>query len=49
MHLLRGKQLYYMGMYLEALQELGMADILDPKNKEIQKMFDEVHRKTLMQ
>lgn len=49
MHLLRGKQLYYMGMNIEALQELGMADILDPKNKEIQKMFDEVHRKTLMQ
>jgi tetratricopeptide (TPR) repeat protein len=47
-HLIRGKQLYYMGMYPEALVELGMAEVLDPRNKEIQKILEEVHRKTLM-
>lgn len=47
-HLIRGKQLYYMGMYPEALSELGMAEVLDPKNKEIQKILEEVHRKALM-
>lgn len=47
MHLLRGKQLYYMGMYPEALTELGLAEVLDPKNKEIQKTLEEVHRKSL--
>ncbi len=48
LHLFRGKQLYYMGMYPEALTELGVAGILDPKNKEIEKTFEEVHRKALM-
>ncbi|MFH0877183.1 MAG: tetratricopeptide repeat protein [Candidatus Omnitrophota bacterium] len=48
MHLFRGKQLYYMGMYPEALGELGVASILDPKNKEIQKTLDEVHQKALI-
>ncbi len=48
LHLFRGKQLYYMGMYAEALKELGIAEILDPKNKEIQKTLEEVTRKALM-
>jgi len=48
LHLYRGKQLYYMGMYPEALTELGIAEILDPKNKEIQKMLEEVNRKALI-
>ncbi len=48
-HLMRGKQLYYMGMYPEALKELGMAEVYDPKNKEIQKVLEEVHRKAFIQ
>lgn len=48
MHHSRGKQLYYMGMLPQAMTELGQAVILDPKNKEIQKTFEEVHRKALM-
>lgn len=48
MHLARGKQLYYMGMYPEALTELGVAATLDPTNKEIEKTLEEVHRKALM-
>lgn len=47
LHLMRGKQLYYMGMYSEALKELGMAMILDPKNKEVSKILEEVQQKTL--
>lgn len=47
LHLFRGKQLYYMGMYEEALIELGTAEVLDPKNKEIQKTLEEVQRKVL--
>lgn len=48
LHLLRGKQLYYMGMYPEAFKELGVAEVLDPKNKEIQKTLEEVQQKALM-
>jgi len=48
LHLFRGKQLYYMGQNLEALQELTLAEVLDPRNKEIQKVLEEVHSKTLM-
>jgi len=47
-HLFRAKQLYYMGMYQDALRELGTAEILDPKNKEIQKTLEEVNRKILL-
>ena len=47
MHLLRGKQLYYMGMYPEALKELGVAAVFDPKNKEIEKALEEVHTRAL--
>lgn len=47
LHLLRGKQLYYAGMYAEALGEIGLAEVLDPKNKEIQKFLEEVQRKSL--
>jgi len=48
MHLLRGKQFYYMGAYQEALTEFSSASVLDPKNKEIQKMLDDTQRKSLM-
>jgi len=48
LHLLRGKQLYYKGLYMESLGELGYAEVLDPRNKEIQKVLEEVHRKALM-
>lgn len=48
LHLVRGKQLYYMGMYNEALIEVGMAEVLDPKNKEIQKTLEEIQQKVLM-
>ncbi|MFH1691353.1 MAG: tetratricopeptide repeat protein [Candidatus Omnitrophota bacterium] len=48
LHLLRGKQLYYMGMYAESLRELGMAEVLDPKDKTIQKALEEVQQKALM-
>lgn len=48
LHLLRGKQLYYMGMYAEALTEIGTAEILDPKNKDIQKALEETQQKALM-
>ncbi len=47
LHLLRGRQLYYMGMYQEALTELGLASILDPHNKEIQKSLEEVQHQIL--
>lgn len=47
-HLLRGRELYYMGMYEEALKEVGMAEVLDPRSKEIQKTLEEVQRKSLM-
>ncbi len=48
LHLMRGKQLYYMGMYNEALTEFGVAEVLDPKNKEIQKALEETQHKILM-
>ncbi len=48
LHLFRGKQLYYMAMYPEALTELGVAIILDPKNKEIKKTLEEVQQKALI-
>ena len=48
LHLFRGKQLYYMGQYPEALTELNVAWVLDPKNKEIKKMQEEIQRKSLM-
>ena len=48
LHLFRGKQLSYMGQYVEALQELAYAEILDPRNKEIQKVLEDVNRKALM-
>ena len=48
LHLFRGKQLYYMGQYPEALTELGVASVLDSKNKEIKKMLEEIQRKALM-
>jgi cytochrome c-type biogenesis protein CcmH/NrfG len=48
LHLFRGKQLYYMGKYMESLQELSYAEVLDPRNKEIQKVLEQVHRRTLM-
>ena len=48
LHLFRGKQLYSMGQYNEALSEIGLAQVLDPKNKEIRKMFEEIQRKALM-
>jgi len=48
LHLLRGKQLAYMGQYTEALQELSLAEVLDPRNKEIEKVLEDVHRKALM-
>ncbi len=47
-HMFRGKQLYSMGMFIEALKEIQMAAVLDPKNKEIEKTLEEVHRKALM-
>ncbi|MFA5038532.1 MAG: tetratricopeptide repeat protein [Candidatus Omnitrophota bacterium] len=47
LHMMRGKQLYYMGMHTEALKEMGVAAVLDPKNKEISKFLEEVQRKTL--
>jgi tetratricopeptide (TPR) repeat protein len=46
-HLLRGRELYYMGMYQEALKEIGLAEVLDPRSKEIQKTLEEVQRKAL--
>jgi tetratricopeptide (TPR) repeat protein len=48
LHLFRGKQLYYMGQYNEALSEVGLAEVLDPQNKEIRKLFEEINRKVLM-
>ena len=48
LYLFRGKQLVYMGQYLEALRELSYAEVLDPRNKEIQKVLEEAHRKALM-
>ncbi len=48
LHLFRGKQLAYMGQYLEALRELSYAEVLDPRNKEIEKVLENVHRKALM-
>lgn len=48
LHLFRGKQLAYMGQYVEALRELSYAEVLDPRNKEIQKVLEDVHRKALM-
>jgi len=48
LHLLRGKQLSYTGQYVEALRELSYAEVLDPRNKEIQKVLEDVHRKALM-
>ena len=47
-YLFRGKQLASMGQYNDALKALGMAEVLDPRNKEIEKNLEEVHRKTLM-
>ncbi len=47
LHLMRGKQLYSMGRFTEALKELGMAAVLDPKNKEISKTLEEVQQKSL--
>lgn len=44
---MRGKQLYYMGQYTEALKEIGSASALDPKNKEVSKLLEEVQRKAL--
>jgi len=48
LHLFRAKQLFYMGMNENALTEIGVASVLDPKNKEIQKSLEEMQRKTLM-
>ena len=48
LHLARGKQLYYMGMYGEALTELSFAVVLDPKNKEIEKTLEEVQRQAIV-
>ncbi|MGE5279723.1 MAG: tetratricopeptide repeat protein [Deltaproteobacteria bacterium] len=48
LRLFRGKQLSYMGKYVEALEELGYAEVLDPRNKEIEKTLEEVNRKALM-
>ena len=48
LRLFRGKQLYYMGQYPEALMELSVAVVLDPKNKEIKKTLEEIQRKSLM-
>jgi tetratricopeptide (TPR) repeat protein len=48
-HRMRGKQLYYMGRYEEALTELGIAEVYDPKSKETEKILEEVHRKILVQ
>ncbi len=48
LHLMRGKQLYSMGMFTEALKELSIASILDPKNKEISKTLEEVQQKSLI-
>lgn len=47
LRLMRAKQLYYMGMNTEALREIGMASVLDPKNKEITKTLEEINRKAL--
>jgi tetratricopeptide (TPR) repeat protein len=47
-YLFRGKQLASMGQYNEALRALGMAEVLDPRNKEIEKTLEQVHRKALM-
>lgn len=47
-YLFRGRQLASMGQYNEALQQLGLAEVLDPRNKEIQKVLEEVNRKALM-
>ena len=48
LHLFRGKQLAYMGQYVDALHELAYAEVLDPRNKEIQKVLEDVNRKALM-
>jgi tetratricopeptide (TPR) repeat protein len=47
-YLIRGKQLASMGQYNEALNQLAMASVLDPGNKEIKKNLEEVNRKALM-
>lgn len=47
LRLLRAKQLLGMGMNIEALREATLADILDPKNKEIRKTLEEISEKTL--
>ncbi|MDD5538016.1 MAG: tetratricopeptide repeat protein [Candidatus Omnitrophica bacterium] len=47
LHLMRGKQLYSMGMFTEALKELSLASVLDPKSKEISKTLEEVQQKAL--
>ncbi|MDD5019761.1 MAG: tetratricopeptide repeat protein [Candidatus Omnitrophica bacterium] len=47
LRLMRGKQLSSMGMYSEALKELGVAAVLDPKNKEITKALEEAQQKAL--
>lgn len=47
-HLFKAKQLQYMGMFGDALKEAGAAEVLDPKNKEIQKFLEELNRKILL-
>jgi tetratricopeptide (TPR) repeat protein len=47
-YLFRGKQLASMGQYMEALKALSMAEVLDPRNKEIEKTLELVHRKALL-
>lgn len=47
LRLMRGKQLYYMGQYQEALKELAAATTLDSKNKEANKLLEEVEKKVL--
>lgn len=45
-HFLRGKQLSSQGRHSEALMELGLAEALDPKNREIQKTLEDISRDT---